>query len=179
MENKKGRKKKVKFNYFMKRKIVLGICLLLVFVGGVVTVLALTDKDEEIVEKPKVDNTIPAECPYTLEELEEAVTTNWLFHGDAYGRYREDAEEVAFILLDFYKYFSKDTEFIVWDEINRNNHEPISFKKISYEQYQANIQHTRDACSFALENGGSKWICIIDLRLFMMHDAKFVDGPKN
>ena len=62
MEKKKGRKKKIRFNYFLKRKIIIGICLFLVFVGGIVTVFALTNKDEKGLDNKQneVDKTIPA-----------------------------------------------------------------------------------------------------------------------
>ena len=176
VEKKKGRKKKIRFNYFLKRKIIIGICLFLVFVGGIVTVFALTNKDEKGLDNKQneVDKTIPAECPYTLDELEELITTNWLFN-DAYVNSQKSAEEFAFILMNFYNYFNKETDFIVWDEVDKSTWEPISLKKISYEQYQKNIQQTLNSCNYTLEQGGSAYFCITDLKLFMLHDAKFVE----
>lgn len=175
MEKKKGRKKKIRFNYFLKRKIIISVCLILVFVGGIVTVFAITDKkDEKLENQSEVEKVIPAECPYTLDEIEEKIKTNWLYDGQAFGSYRESAEEFAFVLFNFYKYFNKDTEFIVWDEVDEKTWEPLSYKKIDYEQYQKYIQTSLNACNLSLESGGSKWSCVSALRLFMLHDAKFV-----
>lgn len=177
MEKKKGRKKKIRFNYFMKRKIIIGVVLFLILVGGIVTVFALTNKDKELDNQlgQEIERVIPAECPYTLDEIEERITTNWLFSNEAFANYREDATSFALVLLNFYKYFNKETEFIVWDEVDANTWEPISYKKISYDQYQEYIQTSLSSCDITLQSGGTGWGCVSSLRLFMLHDAKFVE----
>ena len=136
MEKKKGRKKKIRFNYFLKRKIIIGICLFLVFVGGIVTVFALTNKDDKELDngQKEVEKVILAECPYTLEELENAITSGWLFDKYALRDYGKEADDMAFVLFYFYDYFSKETEITVWDTFNTKNGE-VTYKKISYDEY--------------------------------------------
>ena len=109
MEKKKGRKKKIRFNYFLEKKIIIGICLFLVFVVGITTVLVITNKEDKELEsnQNEVEKVIPAKCPYTLDEIEERITTNWLFSNGAFTNYREDATSFALVLLNFYKYFNK------------------------------------------------------------------------
>ena len=177
MEKKKGRKKKIRFNYFLEKKIIIGICLFLVIVVGITTVLVITNKEDKELEsnQNEVEKVIPAKCPYTLDEIEERITTNWLFSNEAFTNYREDATSFALVLLNFYKYFNKETGFIVWDEVDANTWEPISYKKISYDQYQDYIQTSLNSCDITLQSGGTGWGCVSSLRLFMLHDAKFVE----
>lgn len=137
MEKKKGRKKKIRFNYFLKKKIIIGICLFLVFVVGIATVLVITNKEDKELEsnQNEVEKVIPAKCPYTLDEIEEAITSGWLFSPTGWSDYGEEANEMAYVLFHFYEYFNKETKFTVWNELDTKNGEILSYKKISYEDY--------------------------------------------
>lgn len=174
MEKKKGRRKKIRFNYFLKRKIIIGVCLFLVFVGGIVTVFALTKKDDKEISnnQNEVEKLIPAECPYTLDELEVAVTSGWLFDKYALRDYGEEAESVAFILFHFYDYFSKDTKFTVWSTFNTKSGE-VTYKKISYDEY---MKYRDTYLYFADKHyqDGTQFVYITWLRNMMFKYAKFV-----
>lgn len=174
MEKKKGRKKKIRFNYFMKRKIIIGICLFLVLVGGIVTVFALTNKDEKGLDNKQneVDKTIPAECPYTLDELEKAITSGWLFDKYAVRDYAKEADDMAFVLFHFYDYFSKETEFTVWDTFNSQNGE-VTYKKISYDEYMK----YRDTYLYYADKQyqeGTHFAYVVWLKNMMFKHAKFI-----
>lgn len=176
MEKKKGRKKKIRFNYFLKRKIIIGICLFLVFVGGIVTVFAITNNDDKELDNQlgqEIEKVIPAECPYTLGELEEAITSGWLFNKYALRDYGEEADDMAFVLFHFYEYFSKETKFTVWDEFNAKTGEVLSYKKISYDEY---MKYRDTYLSMANEHyeEGIGFTYINWLRTMMYSYVKFV-----
>lgn len=174
MEKKKGRKKKIRFNYFLKRKIIIGICLFLVFVGGIVTVFALTNKDEKGLDNKQneVDKTIPAECPYTLDELEKAITSGWLFNKYALRDYGQEADDMAFVLFHFYDYFSKETEITVWATFNTKNSE-VTYKKIGYDEY---MKYRDTYLYFAnkYHQDGLQFSYVTWLRNMMFSIAKFI-----
>lgn len=174
MEKKKGRKKKIRFNYFLKRKIIIGICLFLVFVGGIVTVFAITNSDDKELEsnQNEVEKVIPAKCPYTLDELEEAITSNWLFGKYALRDYGEDADDMAFVLFHFYDYFSKETKITVWDTFNTKNGE-VTYKKIGYDEYMK-YRETYLRLADEQYQDGNQFAYIMWLNNMMLSIAKFI-----
>ena len=140
--NRKRKNKKIKFNYFIKRKMIIGIGVVLIFLSGIITTLIFTDKDDKklVSKHDEVEKSIPAECPYTLDELEYAITSGWLFDKKTWREYGEEANNMAFILFHFYDYFSKETEFTVFDEVEGKTGEVISYRKINYDEYMEHLE---------------------------------------
>lgn len=176
MEKKKGKKKKIRFNYFLKRKIIIGVCLLLAFIGGVVTVFAITNKEDDKLEsnQPEAEKVIPAECPYTLDELEEAITSGWLFGPHAWRDYGEDADNMAYILFHFYNYFSKETEFTVWEKFDTKTGEVLSYKKISYDEYMKYRDSFYFKAEKARKSGVTSYVYHSNLKSMMFAYAELI-----
>lgn len=74
------------------------------------------------------------ESPYTLDEIYEIIENNKLFEL----RFSAEGNEIGYVLMNFYDYFNKNTKFMVAKELN-DLWEPISFKYITYEEYQKSM----------------------------------------
>lgn len=137
MEKKKGRKKKIRFNYFLKRKIIIGICLFLVFVGGIITVFAITNKEDKQLDngQKEVEKVIPAKCPYTLDVIYKRIRENYIDTCRSDKSLINDCDQFSYVILHFYDYFSKDTKFLA---LSTNYLEEVEqeYKYYTYEEYQ-------------------------------------------
>lgn len=137
MEKKKGRKKKIRFNYFLKRKIIIGICLFLVFVGGIVTVFAITNKDDKELEsnQNEVEKVILAKCPYTLDVIYKRIQENYIDTCRSNENLKQDCDQFSYVVLHFYDYFNKDTKFLAQstDYFETTKKE---YKYYTYDEYQ-------------------------------------------
>ena len=144
-------------------------------VGTLITVLVLGDKKEDLDDSTKkVSLVIPKESPYTLDEIYEKIESNWLFDKNTKRDYEEEAIELAYVLFHFYDYFNEETELLVWDTVDSVTGEPLTFKKISYQEYTERINLYLPILEESLNHGGSNYFYVIDFRHFLLHNVKYV-----
>lgn len=171
MKNKSRKKNGKKFNIKMFT-LFSGILLFIVLIIGVVTILLLSNKDDKLDNQ---DTSIPEEigerCPYTLEEIYEKIETNWMFDENTK---KDEAIELAYILFHFYDCFSEDTEFMVWETIDQNTGNPLTFRMINYQEYAERSKEFLSLAEDAISRGCSKYFYVIDFRSFMLDGIKLV-----
>lgn len=158
-----------------KKKIIgiISVCFLLIV--GIASVLLLNKKDTNLDGQDEhIAMVIPKESPCTLDEIYEKIESNWLFDKYARLNYEDEAIELAYVLFHFYDYFNEETELLVWDTIDSVTWEPLTFKKISFEEYTERINIYLPILEESLSHGVSNYFYVIDFRHFLLHDVKFV-----
>lgn len=170
---KKGKKDVIKFNLWKKK---IGfISVFLVLIIGIVSVLLLNKKDNNLdSQDKKIATVIPKESPYSLDEIYEKVESNWLFDKNTMRDYEEEAIELAYVLFHFYDYFNEETELLVWDTVDCVTGEPLTFKKISFQEYTERINIYLPILEDSLNYGASSYFYVIDFRHFLLYDVKYV-----
>lgn len=154
-------------------KLIIGLISLLLIL--VCSIFIFNGKEKNMDEpKEKVAVVIPKESPYTLDEIYQKVETSWVFDKNARRDYEEEAIEFAYVLFHFYDYFNEETELLVWDTVDSVTGEPLTFKKIDYQEYNERINIYLPILEDSLKEGVSNYFYVIDFRLFLLHDVKFV-----
>lgn len=159
-----------------KKKIIGFISVFLVLIVGIVSILLLTKKENNLDNQDKkIATVILKESPYTLDEIYEKIESNWLFDKYTKANHEEEAIELAYVLFHFYDYFNEDTELLVWDTVDSVTWEPLTFKTISFEEYTERINIYLPILEESLYNHRvSNYLYVIDFRHFLLHDVKYV-----
>lgn len=132
---KKGKKDIIRIN--SKKKIIGFISVFLVLIVGIVSILLLNKKDDNLDNQDKkIATVIPKESPYTLDDIYEKVSNGYILKCHQTEENQDKCNEFATVLFNFYTYYNEDTKFLAASLVDKERYEIIQFDYFTYEEYQ-------------------------------------------